>query len=369
MKYSNYTTQQFLEDPYFRQWVQNPDAELDTFWLAFQHDNPEKIHNLIHARELMWAIEGQVESDFPSQLQEDSTFELIRNELKTNKKIPFAIPIWVRWAVAASLILVTIWWVVWPLQSKKVMSYESLKESEKETLTEKINKTTGVLRINLADGSIVSLQPNSKVSFPTQFNNGEKREVFLSGEAFFEVTKNPNRPFVVYANELITKVIGTSFTIKAFPKDKEVTVNVKTGQVSVSVAKQATNPQTVSQRELEGIVLFPNQKAVLSRQDVRLVKSLVENPALIAIETPAHKPIRGSFEFDASPASSVFKAIELAYGVDIVFDETLFSTCEFTGNINDESLYEKLDIICKSIEAKYQILDAQIIISGKGCDL
>jgi len=191
----------------------------------------------------------------------------------------------------------------------------------------------------------------------------------LSGEAFFEVTKNPNRPFVVYANELITKVIGTSFTIKAFPKDKEVTVNVKTGQVSVSVAKQATNPQTVSQRELEGIVLFPNQKAVLSRQDVRLVKSLVENPALIAIETPAHKPIRGSFEFDASPASSVFKAIELAYGVDIVFDETLFSTCEFTGNINDESLYEKLDIICKSIEAKYQILDAQIIISGKGCDL
>ena len=55
--------------------------------------------------------------------------------------------------------------------------------------------------------------------------------------------------------------------------------------------------------------------------------------------------------------------------MDIVFETEIFTNCQFTGNLTDLSLYEKLDIICKSIEANYQILDTKIIVSGEGCNL
>ncbi len=367
MNYLNFTTNDFLEDLYFRQWIQNPDEESNLFWGEFQKKNPQLIEPFNNACKLLRAIHQQVETTQPSQQRENESFEWIINELNADKSSNFIIPIWVRWAVAASVVLMSSLWVYWQPKNEVILSYETLKNKETIKLTERVNNSDGVQQVKLSDGSIIHLQPNSKVSFPTQFNSGFNRQVFLSGEAFFEVTKNPSKPFIVYANELVTKVIGTSFIIKAFPNDKEVSVNVKTGKVSVSVAKQAINQQMVSKRELEGIVLLPNQKAVLSRQEVRLIKSLIENPMIISAETANHKPSRSSFVYDSTPASAVFKTIEVAYGVDIVFDEELFSTCEFSGNLNEESLYEKLEIICKSIEAKYQILDAQIIISGKGC--
>lgn len=368
MKYSQFTTSNFIEDANFRRWVQNPTTESAAFWEDFIQNHPQKKEEIIVARNLLLTLEAQVERGFSTKANEDRVFQQIQQQIGEQQEVPIRrLPVWIRWAAAASVVLVMSWWLFNRPTSTIKLTYEVNRKQSEVALLEKVNDTSKSILVTLADGSSIFLSPKSKISYAKTFNEGSKREVYLSGEAFFEVAKNPNKPFFVYANELVTKVLGTSFNVRAFPEDKNVEVKVRTGRVAVAVAQKISNQQSISTREVEGIVLLPNQQAVLSRQEIRLVKSLVENPTLLSTTTPT--PMRHSFVFEAAQASDVFNMIEQAYGIDIVFDEEVFSKCQFTANLTDESLYEKLDIICKSIEANYQILDAQIIISGKGCHL
>ncbi len=368
MKYAQFTTDDFIEDADFRRWVQHPTTESAAFWGDFMQHHPEKQQEIRLARNFLLTLEAQAESGFSTKANEDRVFQQIQQQIGEQQENPIRrLPVWIQWAAAASVVLVMSWWLLHRSASTVELTYEMNRKQSEVVLLEKVNVTSKPILVTLADGSSIFLNPKSKISYAKTFNEGSKREVYLSGEAFFEVAKNPNKPFFVYANELVTKVLGTSFNIRAFPEDKNVEVKVRTGRVAVAVTQKISNQQSISVREAEGIVLLPNQQAVLSRQEIRLVKSLVENPTLLSSTTPT--PMRHSFVFEATPANDVFTLIEQAYGIDIVFDEEVFSKCQFTANLTDESLYEKLDIICKSIEANYQILDAQIIISGKGCHL
>jgi transmembrane sensor len=190
---------------------------------------------------------------------------------------------------------------------------------------------------------------------------GNTREIFLSGEAFFEVTKNPKKPFLVFANGLVTKVLGTSFSVRAYDKDKEVTVEVKSGKVSVFAQSDANSKEKATNRELAGVVLTPNQKIVYAREEVRMAKLLVEAPIIIAPEK-----VKTVFEFEDTPVSEILRSLEKAYSIDIVFEE-LLSNCPLTASLTDLQLFDKLNIICKGVEARYEILDGQIVIYSKGC--
>jgi transmembrane sensor len=369
MTYSDFTTDDFINDAQFRLWVQQPDEVSDTFWTNFLKENPDKNVSVTNARTILKAIENQVQEEFLPKEDEDQVFSQIQEQISLGKgQNVRRLPVWWAWAAAASVVLGIMIWQFIPKNDVQInqVVYESNREKALSPLTEKINKTNRTILVTLDDGSSIFLNPNSKISYATNFNQGNIREVYLSGEAFFEVAKNPNKPFLVYANEMITKVLGTSFNIRAFPNEKDVIVKVRTGKVSVAVARVSDVQQKISSRELGGIMLLPNQQAVLARQEVRLTKSVVENPTVVNKNQP-QSFMQQQFVFSAESATEVFKSIENGYGVDIVFDETLLSQCQFTGNLTDESLYEKLDIICKTIEAQYQISDTQIIITSKGC--
>jgi ferric-dicitrate binding protein FerR (iron transport regulator) len=227
-------------------------------------------------------------------------------------------------------------------------------------LVEKVNRSGKPLELHLIDGSRVILQNDSRISYAPQFV-GAVREVYLSGEAFFEVVKDPARPFVVHANELVTKVLGTSFTIKAYETEEQVSVEVRTGKVSVALDSDAKIRQKATHRELEGVVLTPNQKIVFSRLDIRMTKLLVAQPVVTALAPAA-------FNFEDTPATEVFAALEKAYSVDIVYDEDLWRRCPLTAAFTNEPLFEKLNTICKAIEAEYEVIDGQIVVYGKGCN-
>jgi len=366
MKYPEYNTRDFIEDSYFRKWIQEPDAGLDAFWAKFLEEFPQKINEVTVAKNFLLALEEQVKNDFSTQLNEDIVFQRIKQDIENDEAKPVRrLPLWPAWVAAACVVLLTGWWYTNQKAAPSWLSYEMNRSLAEMPLTEKINNTSATMLIKLADGSSVFLKPNSKISYAGSFETESKREVYLSGEAFFEVAKNPDKPFYVYANELITKVLGTSFNVQAFQDDKNVTVKVSTGRVSVAVASEIRNTKTAS-GNLDGVLLLPNQQAILSRQEVSLVKTLVDDPALLK-GNPVNAKSK-PFVFEAVPAAKVFKILEQAYGVAIEFDETLFTNCQFTADLTDENLYEKLNIICKSIEANYQILDARIIVNGKGCN-
>src|SRR5690606_22977878 len=98
----------------------------------------------------------------------------------------------------------------------------------------------------------------------------------LRGEALFDVERDTLRPFYVYAGDVVTKVLGTSFTVRAIESDKKITVAVKTGKVSVS-----TKPGVSVNQSSSEVILTPNQKAVYDSEVTRVKKEFVEKPEVI----------------------------------------------------------------------------------------
>jgi transmembrane sensor len=355
----------------FRQWVLTPSPELDAYWNQYWQENPHLLPLSTQAREVVLALRVQHRPISEQEIQQlvRQTRQRIEPQLEEEAAWEEPAPSisWYRrhwFAVAASVLLLmalgsNLYIFYHKNYQSEQMTYEKLIHLEKAILVETVNNTGQPLRFRLADGSWVTLQDKSRLSYDSTFSE-PGRKVFLSGEGFFEVVKDPSRPFLVYANELVTKVLGTSFTVKAYDNERDVSVEVKTGKVSVYAGSNLQMKAKEAQRELEGVVLTPNQRIVFSRREVRMVKLLVEEPLIIS-----PKPVK--FTFEDAPISEVFAKLEKAYSIDIVYDEELMRQCPLTASLNNESLFEKLDIICKAVEAKYEVIDGQIVIDSRGC--
>jgi ferric-dicitrate binding protein FerR (iron transport regulator) len=219
-----------------------------------------------------------------------------------------------------------------------------------------ITNTTNSSRVFiLPDSSNITLEPNSRLRYSSSFNTTQ-REVYLRGEALFEVKHNKALPFLVFANEVTTKVLGTSFIVKAFESEKKITVSVKTGKVSVYANKRETASAE------DEIILTPNQQIVYDKEEKEISKMLVQAPELVLPKEEVRR-----MRFEEAPVTEIFKALEKAYGVDIEFDEETFSSCELTTVISDDDIYRRLDIICNAIGTSYSLKDDRIVIQSAGC--
>ncbi|GAB3931261.1 FecR family protein [Larkinella terrae] len=375
MNYAAYTTEEFAEDDFFRRWVQSPDAETEAFWRDFLVQHPEKQTVVRSARALLKAI-SDVQTT-PTEVQGARMWAAIEKrttgfgqpihqpdeETANRWRWPgLERPNWLQLAAAVVLLIGIGWWYM--LRSRlveKPETYAGLVSNSTIDLIEKTNNTAQPLTVRFEDGSTVVLQPDSRVSYPAVFP-GEKREVYLSGEGFFEVTKNPEKPFLVYANGLATKVIGTSFMVRALEKADKVTVVVHTGKVAVFPIRALSQPQPETGQPAGALLLTPNQQAFFEPNSARLTRQLVEAPALI--KAPERNQ---NFIFEDTPVAEVFKTLESSYGVSIVYDAKTLESCNLTAPLGDEPLFRKLDIICQTIGATYEVLDAKVVVTGKGC--
>ena len=220
-----------------------------------------------------------------------------------------------------------------------------------------VNSQQTAQRFSLPDSSHITLEPQSGLKYLSSFNQS-KREVFLEGEALFEVSHNKERPFLVHAKEVTTTVLGTSFRVSAYEKDKNITVAVRTGKVSVH-----TNPAEPLVMNGAEIILTPNQLLTYNKDEKTILRGIVDEPQAL----PSAEKIR-RMRFEEAPVNEIFLAIEQVYGVDIVFDEKRFSSCALTTTISDGGIYNRLDIICKAIGAAYTFNENQIVITGPGCN-
>ncbi|MFN3377905.1 MAG: FecR family protein [Runella zeae] len=358
--YTTYTPEALALDDSFRGWVL--EGKEHHFWKNWIKNNPTKAATVKQAQALVLSI-YQAQDEISEEEIDEAIHQLVQIADKRSMIIPLWQQTWFKIGAAAIALFMIGWLLYYEKQKIHITPYQQVVGQLKDEvkLLEFTNTTSFPQSVTLSDGSSVVLQPETSISYPTTFL-ADKREVVLSGEAFFEVSKNPNKPFFVFANGLTTKVIGTSFTVKAYDKDQEVKVIVKTGKVSVFAQETASQAQK-SSRELTGLVLTPNQQVTYSRADSRLVRSLVEKPQLLALPEIQQQ----SFEFRQAPVSDVFDVLEKAYGVKIVYDEDLMGGCELTATLSDEPLLEKMELICKVLEAQYELIDAQIVVTGKGC--
>lgn len=211
--------------------------------------------------------------------------------------------------------------------------------------------------VNLPDGSSVLLQPKAKISYNYKTFGTERREVIMEGEAFFEVYKDAQRPFIVYANDLIAKVLGTSFTVRANPQSSKAEVLVKSGKVSVFTQTDSNKAAKVEGNALHGLVLNPFEKIEINSN-----KALILKPEKIQKRDLSKEIETLSFNFDEANAVEVLTTLEKAYNVDIVYDKAKFSTLKLTAHLGDEPLSKKLNLICLALETTYQEIGGKIVI-------
>ena len=209
--------------------------------------------------------------------------------------------------------------------------------------------------LTLPDSSTVRLAQGSKLYYAG-------REVYLDGEAFFDIRKNAARPFYVYTGQVITKVLGTSFLVRSLSSDQTTTVIVKTGKVSV-IRGDDFYADSAKGSEPGGMILTPNQEIVYDREQHQLNKTLTDKPEKLAAVPDT------ALIFSGTPVSRVFKRLQELYGIPIVYDEEVISSCSLTAALGNDSFYYKLNMICKSIGASYEVIDGNIVVTAPGCTL
>ncbi len=381
--YLNFDPEALAADASFQRWQLFGNPADYAFWQHWLIEHPgqaervEKAAHLLHTLRNAYSPEAANNhaaiGEYEIQQEISRLHNALGNEQKAVRWGRYA-PVW--YAAAASVLLVLGffgWWYVSTRSSNPAgsqtagtggVTYTELVATapESDALSEVRNTTNSPQLVNLPDKSTIVLYPRSRVSYAPHFS-ATQRAVYLSGKGFFNVTKNPAKPFFVYANGLVTKVLGTSFMVQAYDGAKQMNVVVRTGRVSVFIQNRlATSTQQENYRA-DSTVLTPNQQVVFLTAKTQLTKSIVAAPVLLP-ETAQTK----TRAFKRAPIANVFAALGQGYGIPIVFDAAVMRDCYLTASFADEPLFDQLDLICRTINARYEQINGAIVVSSNGCN-
>ncbi len=361
--YESFLPVDFLTDDTFVNHQLEPTPQSTQFWDGWLAQHPHRQHEYRQAVDIVDAIRLGLTAYAQTHIPEETIRQLLIRIQQTNAQVQITDGStrswgWMRWAAAAAIFLVLgigFWWQ----STRHTTLYEQQLATLTSTFSETINTTRQSQTIRLPDRSVVSLTPGSRISYPASFGQ-QNRIVYLSGEATFVVTRNTGKPFLVHANEVVTKVVGTRFTVRAFSNEDRVHVQVQAGQVSV----YRNEPVTASVRQ-KGVMLLPNQQVVFNRETDQFDKMLVDSPSLV--QSPTLQKKAPSFVYNDTPIPQVLKELQEAYGIDIRYTKEALANCQLNSSMTDESFEQKLTIICATVGATYEIIDGQVIINGGNC--
>lgn len=281
---------------------------------------------------------------------------------EVTKRIPFWRRSWGQVGIAASVALLLTLGYALTRPGTRLPDPLAVARQQTKGLKRIVNTRPTVQVVRLEDGSQVWLNPESELKFANPFAP-EQREVWLTGEAFFAISENAKRPFLVHAGLITTKVLGTSFRVRSMARNADVEVAVRTGKVAVY--EQAKAGKAQSTKNGNGVILSPNHRVMFSAESRLFVTSLVENPVVLKLPEASQN---ASFVFDDTPLQDVLMQLENAYSIDIEVERRSLNDCPLTANLGRKSLYAQLDLICAAIEGAYEVKGTTILISGKGCE-
>lgn len=306
-------------------------------------------------------IEARLWNNIRANVQEPSTVVPPIGPNLIHQK-PVTARLWYRAiAIAAMLILIATAIVLYRQQPVDNLPLATLaKQAGYDSL---INATNKERTVQLADSTMITLQPGAVVYYPPVFS-GPAREIYLQGSAFFNVYHDEKKHFKVHLNDrLTTEVLGTSFHITQHTTDRNIEVAVVTGKVLVY--KQHT-PENIEKDSSEGVVLTPNKKVTFNAASNQMITGLVADPQpLPKTKTQpvgSSQPASSPFVFEEESIQQVVQTLSDAYGIIITVENEQLGRRHFTGNLSTYSLFTQLEYICKSTQTFYEINGTQIII-------
>ena len=369
MNYLNFDLADFILDEYFQEWVLNPTEESDTFWNNWIENNQEKKKIVAQAKEIIQNVnfksidisefsrdrvldninaiiktkELTEELQVPGELEDDEVNETVIYALETKRgKMKF----WYR--VAAAIFLIA-------TLGASVLLYNHFNHSTPQLaeVNEFIEKSCGPgekLNVKLADGTKVKLNSNSKLIVSGTFFQYH-RKVILIGEAFFEVTEDISRPFIVTSDQLTTTVHGTSFNVRAFPHEKEIKVAVASGKVSVE-----SIPTSGQDKTKQTIFLSPTEMAVFEKKTQETEKVKFEFAKEMGWKD-------GIIHFENADIHEVLQTLQNWYGITFIKNRKINEDKDYTGSFNNKSLEVVLTGLGLVFDFKFEIKGKIIILS------
>ena len=311
------------------------DELINSYWKSHHSTEDEEVDSDEHFNHILqMADEASTAESQDIQLPDESFFDS-ENSFGRKRRLIKRLA----WAAAFVLFAVSLWLLTSVNKNKD----EELTERKSEIVANKGTRS----RIVLPDSSIVYLNGDTKLNYPRQFSKN-LREVYLDGEAFFDVKKDPNKPFIVHTSGIQVRVLGTTFNVKAYSADKLTETSLITGSIEV----------TVNKRPNEKIRLTPNAKLVIKNFELPesispkkseniepdfAINPLVPDPKNNSIvET---QWVENKLVFRNESFEDVAKRMERWYNVAIEIDDEELKNMLLSGTFEDETIEQALDAL------------------------
>lgn len=217
-------------------------------------------------------------------------------------------------------------------------------------ITEKHAPKGQLINFFLPDGSQVYLNSGSTLRFPERFDI-DSRSAELTGEAYFKIEENPEKPFTVIASEIEIRVLGTEFNLSAYPESETVETTLNSGSVKLT----HTNKETRKDRH---IILTPGHKADFCKKDKKFVSDKVNTQLYTSW-------IHGKLMFDDSPLSKIIPVLERKYDKEFRAEKDLLEKHRLTMTITDENFEQILKMIEKTTPIIFESNKNHIYIMEK----
>lgn len=322
MKYANYQIEDFLTDNEFIRWVKSPQPQSDQFWESFQREYPQQRDKLLQARSVLLAMrfseapisEATVKAEWERFLQNRADQDISVDEAPVIQLRPYR-RWWAAAAMVAGLLIGLFWWTNQPVPDT-------------------IYRTAygQVRRIQLPDGSELTLNANSEARLPGNWSNQPMREVWLKGEGFFHVVKRKGKSqprFVVHTDELAVNVLGTSFNVKS--RRKQADVLLQEGSVRLNLVGTDT-ARTLLMHPGDGVRYQPTTGQLERR---------IIQPAQMATWT------QGVLLLDYMTLAELGKVIEDTYGRTVIIRSPTLARRVLNGSVptgNERALLEGIAV-------------------------
>lgn len=317
MTYSNFVAEDFCRDAYFIQWATSPNPESERFWRSFTDSHPDKVHEVQLALEYIKMM--RFKETEPAEADLAALRERIWNDLYEPSQSVKTFGIW-RYVAAASVVFglfLGSWFII---QNRAPTSYHT----DFGQITELI----------LDDGSRVTLNAKSELKVSKDLGKTDVREVWLNGEAFFEIAKRDHSKFVVHTQQTQVEVLGTEF-------------NVNTRRSQTQVVLAAGKVRLVSGQS-PALVMKPGEMATVRDKKVQ-IRSV----------SPNHYDAWKQFflVMDDKPVSEIVHVIQESYGIQLRFEDTSLLHKKLSGKLlvkDPDDFLENLSTILQTELIKTQ---------------
>jgi len=366
--YRNYSAEDFARNDFFKNWVRNPESDSSHFWSNWIEEHPEKREVMNRAKVLVLAFDDLMADNLSAQeVEQEITLLKLKASFSEKPRPIFYFPANFYRIVAAIVLVAGIAF----LSYQYAFNSTTLSTvSEQVMVTEEPNKPVWINTVNnqkkpqtilLDDGSEVVLTENSSLRYLSDYQHAEERTVYLTGEAFFEVAKDSIHPFLVFAGNTVTRVLGTSFRVQSTAEKVEVRVN--SGKVAVHRLQDFELHASEKSISIPGVILSPNDKAVFESARESFNTSRLHPGEETVIQRTTFET-----EFSDIPVTAVLDSLGRTYGVTINYDLQSLKNCHINTMFKDESLLQKVKLVCIAIGGEYHVKNGSIFIENAICN-